>query len=63
MTLDESKMLAIASINLVSDDADSNEHIKISQIKSYTKRFEILDKNQISKLYQSTIEKYPVEEK
>jgi hypothetical protein len=40
-----------------------HEHIKISQIKSDTKQFEILDEPQIAKLLQSAIEKYPVEEK
>jgi proteasome alpha subunit len=63
MTLEESKMLAISSINMVSDDAKGSEHIKISQIESDTKRFEIVDKNQITKLLQSATEKYPPEEK
>ena len=63
MTLEESKMLAISSINMVSDDAKGSEHIKISQIKSDTKQFEIVDKNQITKLLQSAAEKYPTEEK
>ena len=63
MTLEESKMLAISSINMVSDDAKGSEHIKISQIQSDTKRFEIVDKNQITKLLQSATEKYPPEEK
>ena len=62
MTLEESKMLAISSINMVSDDAKGSEHIKISQIESDTKRFEIVDKNQITKLLQSATEKYPVGE-
>ena len=62
MTLEESKMLAISSINMVSDDAKGSEHITISQIKSDTKQFEIVDKNQIVKLLQSATEKYPVEE-
>jgi len=63
MTLEESKMLAISSINMVSNDAKGSEHIKISQIESDTKRFEIVDKNQITKLLQSATEKYPTEEK
>ena len=62
MTLEESKMLAISSINMVSNDVEGSEHIKISQIKSDTKQFEIVDKNQITKLLQSATEKYPVEE-
>ena len=63
MTLEESKMLAISSINMVSNDAKGSEHIKIYQIESDTKRFEIVDKNQITKLLQSATEKYPPEEK
>ena len=63
MTLEESKMLAISSINMVSSDVKGSEHIKISQIESVTKRFEIVDKNQITKLLQSAAEKYPTEEK
>jgi len=63
MTLEESKMLAISSINMVSNDAKGSEHITISQIKSDTKQFEIVDKNQIAKLLQSATEKYPPEEK
>ena len=63
ITLEESKMLAIASINMVSNDVSGSEHIKISQIKSDTRQFEIVDKNQITKLLQSATEKYPSEEK
>ena len=63
MTLEESKMLAIASVNMLSSDAKDSDHIKISQIKSDTKRFEFIDKNQITKLLQSAKEKYPVGEK
>jgi len=63
MTLEESKMLAIASVNMLSSNAKDSEHIKISQIKSDTKQFEIIDKNQIAKLLQSATEKYPAEEK
>ena len=63
LTLEEAKMLAAASINIVSDDLKGSEHIKISQIKSDTKKFEIVDKNQITKLLQAAIEKYPVKEK
>jgi len=62
MTLEESKMLAIASVNMLSSDAKDSDHIKISQIKSDTKHYEIVDKNQITKLLQSATEKYPVEE-
>ena len=56
MTLEESKMLAISSINMISDDVSGSEHITISQIKSDTKQFEIVNKNQIAKLLESAIE-------
>ncbi len=63
MTLEESEMLAIASVNMLSSNAKDSEHIKISQIKSDTKQFEIVDKNQIAQLVKSATEKYPAEEK
>jgi len=63
LTLEDAKVLATASINMVSDDTKGSEHIKISQIKSDTKKFEIIDKNQITKLIQSATEKYPNKEK
>ena len=63
MTLEESKMLAISSINMLSNNANGSEYITISQIKSDTKHYEIVDKNQITKLLQSATEKYPPEEK
>ena len=48
---------------MISDNANGSEHIKISQIKSDTKKFEIVDRNQITKLMQSATEKYPVMKK
>ena len=59
MELNESKMLAIASINMVNKDSNGVEHIKISQIKSDTKQFEVLDKTEIEKLIPSVAQKYP----
>ena len=63
MTLEQSKILAIAAINIVNDDIDGAKHITISQIKSDTKQFEIIDKNEIIKLSKTAIEKYPNEKK
>ena len=63
LTLEDAKILATASINMISDNANGSEHIKISQIKSDTKKFEIVDRNQITKLMQSATEKYPVMKK
>ena len=59
MELNESKMLAIASINMVNKDSNGVEHIKISQIKSDTIQFEVLDKTEIEKLIPSVAQKYP----
>ncbi len=63
LTLEDAKILATASINMINDDVNGSERIKISQIKSDTKKFEIVDKNQIIKLMQSATEKYPVMKK
>jgi len=63
MTLEESKILAVAAINLVSKDTKNSEQIKICQIKSDTKRFEVVDKNQVTDLVRSATEKYHIEKK
>jgi len=63
MTLEESKILAVAAINLVSNDTSNSEQIKICQIKSDTKRFEIINKNQVTDLIRSATEKYHIEKK
>ena len=63
MNLDESKELAIASINITNDDSKDIEHIKISQIKSDTKQFEVINKNEIEKLAQTSAQKYQTEKK
>jgi len=63
MTLEETKLLAVASINMVNKDVNSAEHIKISQIKADTKQIEILDDQQISGLAELAIKKYPIEKK
>ena len=63
MTLEESKILAVAAVNLGSNDTNNPEQIKICQIKSDTKRFEIIDENQITDLLRSATEKYHIEKK
>jgi len=63
MTLEESKILAVAAVNLVSNDTNNSEQIKICQIKSDTKRFEVIDKNQVTDLLRSATEKYHIEKK
>ena len=63
MTLDESKMLAIASINMISGEVNDTDHIKISEIKSDTKKFEIVNNNDVKKLMDDVKKRYPSNEK
>jgi proteasome alpha subunit len=58
MTSEESKILAIGSINLVNDNTQKYEHITMSEIKTDTKQFNIIDKNEIAKLLESANQKY-----
>ena len=62
MSLEESKTLAIAAINIISQDVTSSEHITVSEIKSNTKKFNIVDNNEITTLMQSAKQKYQVKE-
>ena len=63
ITIDEGIMLAIASIYLASEIKNGTKHIKISQIRNDTKQFEIITDEHVTKLAQSTAEKYPTEHK
>ena len=63
ITIDEGIVLAIAAIYLASEIKKGTEHIKISQIRSDTKQFEIITDEHLTKLAESTAEKYPTEEK
>ena len=56
-------MLAIAAIYLAGEIKKGTEHIKISQIRSDTKRFEIIADEHLTKLAQTTAVKYPTEQK
>ena len=62
-TIDEGIVLAIAAIYLASEIKKGTKHIKISQIRSDTKQFEIITDEHLTKLAQSTAEKYPTEHK
>ena len=61
MTLEESKMLAIASINITNENVKNSEHITLSEIKFDTKKFNIVNSNDITKLFESAKQKYPTE--
>jgi len=62
LTLEDAKVLAVASIHLTSSDKDEIKHIKMSQIKRDAK-FEIVSKEQIEKLSKIAKEKFPSEKK
>ena len=61
MTLEEAKILAVASITMVSETSQGHEYITISEIKSDTKQFNIINKNDIAKLVESAKQKYQIE--
>ena len=63
MTLEESKILAAASIMLISENIENNENITISEIKSGTKQFNIINKNDILKIIETAKQKYQTEKK
>ena len=59
INLEDAGVLGIAAIYLASDIKDRADHIKMCQIKSDTKQFELISDEQISKYAQSAKEKYP----
>jgi len=62
LTLDDACTLAIAAINRA-DEIDNDEDIRIAQITTDKKIFEIIDKEKIKQLTQSAKTKYPKEAK
>ena len=61
ISLEEAAALATASIYIASDEKEGTQHIKMSQIKSDTKNFEIISDEQITKYAKIAKEKYPTE--
>ena len=62
LSLEESKMLAVAAISMQTQDNKSSDYITLSEIKSDTKKFNILNKDEISKIFQLAKQKYKIEE-
>jgi len=62
INLEESKMLAVAAISVKNQDSESSDYITLSEIKSETKKFNVVNKNEISKLFESAKQKYKMEE-
>jgi len=61
LSLEDAGALAIASIYIASDQKEGTAHIKMSQIKTTTKSFEITSNEQIAKYAEIANEKYPSE--
>jgi proteasome alpha subunit len=61
LSLEDAGALAIASIYIASEQKEGTEHIKMSQIKTATKSFEITSDEQIAKYAKIANEKYPPE--
>ena len=59
INLEDAGVLGAAAVYLASDIKDGTDHIKMCQIKSDTKQFELISDEQISKFAQSAKEKYP----
>ena len=63
MSLDDAGALAVAAIYLVSEEKEGSKHIKMSQIKVDTKKFEIIPEDQIAKYAKIAKQKYPTDKK
>ena len=61
LSLEDAGALAIASIYIASEQKDGTDHIKMSQIKTATKSFEITSDEQIATYAKIANEKYPSE--
>lgn len=59
LSLDDAAALATASIYIGSEEKEDTKHIKMSQIKTTTKLFEIVSDEQIAKFAKIAKEKYP----
>jgi proteasome alpha subunit len=61
ISLEDAAALATASIYIASEEKEGSLHIKMSQIKTDTKTFEIISDSQIAKYAKIASEKYPSE--
>ena len=62
ISLDDASILATASIYLSSEDKEGTQHIRIAQVKTDSKQFEIISEEQVANLAKLAKEKYPAEE-
>jgi len=61
LSIDDASVLATASIYLASDDKEGTQHIRMAQIKTDAKQFEIASNQKISNYAKTAKEKYPAE--
>ncbi|KAG2479303.1 MAG: Proteasome subunit alpha [Nitrosopumilales archaeon] len=61
LSIDDASVLATASIYLASDDKEGTQHIRMAQIKTDAKQFEIASNQKISNYAKTAKEKYPIE--
>ena len=62
ISLEDASILATASIYLSSEDKEGTQHIRIAQVKSDSKQFEIISEEQVANLAKLAKEKFPAEE-
>ena len=62
ISLEDASILATASIYLSSEDKEGTKHIRIAQIKSDSKQFEIISEEQVANFAKLAKEKFPAEE-
>ncbi len=62
ISLEDASILATASIYLSSEDKEGTQHIRIAQIKSDSKQFEIISEEQVANFAKLAKEKFPAEE-
>jgi proteasome alpha subunit len=59
LSLEDASVLAAASIYLASEDKEGTQHIRMAQIKSDTKQFELIPEKLVENFAKLAKEKYP----
>lgn len=63
LSLEDASALATAAIYLASEDKEGTNHIKMAQIKTESRKFELVDDEQIANYAKIAKEKFPHEQK
>ena len=59
MSLEDAAVLAAAGIYLSSEDKDGTSHIRMAQIKTDSKQFEMISEDQVTNFANTAKQKYP----